>query len=201
MVIELKDSRLITLLKQLLRSVRHERIKKKLNKCGTGCTFGKEFVISMPECIDIGNDVHVGNRCQIRCFANKDTIKVVPNVRIEDNVTITDNCYISCLKGVYIGKGTLLGINVFITDNFHGTGSFEELNIPPNERALSSKGSVVIGKNVWIGRNVCVMPGVTIGDGAVIGANAVVTGDIPENAVAVGLPARVIRVIKKEEVR
>jgi acetyltransferase-like isoleucine patch superfamily enzyme len=45
---------------------------------------------------------------------------------------------------------------------------------------------------VWIGRSVAVLPGVTIGDNAVIGANAVVTHDIPDFAVAVGVPARAI---------
>ena len=54
---------------------------------------------------------------------------------------------------------------------------------------------MVIGNNVWIGRNVCIMPGVTIGDGAVIGANAVVTHDIPAYSVAVGVPAKVIKMI------
>ena len=45
-----------------------------------------------------------------------------------------------------------------------------------------------------MGRNVCVMPNVVIGDGAVIGANAVVTKNIPAYAIAVGNPAKVIKV-------
>ena len=55
---------------------------------------------------------------------------------------------------------------------------------------------IIIGKNVWIGSNATIAPGVTIGDNAVIGAGAVVTKDIPENAVAVGVPAKVIKYIK-----
>ena len=51
----------------------------------------------------------------------------------------------------------------------------------------------VIGHDVWIGHGAVVLPGVRIGDGAVIGAGAVVSRDIPEYAVAVGVPARVIR--------
>jgi acetyltransferase-like isoleucine patch superfamily enzyme len=52
---------------------------------------------------------------------------------------------------------------------------------------------VEIGNDVWIGCNVVVMPGVKIGDGAIVGSSAVVTKDIPPFAIAVGVPAHVIR--------
>ena len=51
----------------------------------------------------------------------------------------------------------------------------------------------VIGHDVWIGHGAIIMPGVTIGTGAIIGSGAVVTKDIPPYAVAVGVPARVIK--------
>ena len=54
---------------------------------------------------------------------------------------------------------------------------------------------IVIGNNTWLGGNVTVLPGVTIGNNVVIGAGAVVTRDIPDNVVAVGNPARVLRKI------
>jgi acetyltransferase-like isoleucine patch superfamily enzyme len=50
-----------------------------------------------------------------------------------------------------------------------------------------------VGNDVWVGTGVVIMPGVTIGDGAVIGASSVVTKDIPAYAIAVGAPAKVIR--------
>lgn len=50
-----------------------------------------------------------------------------------------------------------------------------------------------IGNDVWLGANVVVMQGVKIGNGAVVGANAVVTKDIPPYAIAVGIPAKVIK--------
>ena len=52
---------------------------------------------------------------------------------------------------------------------------------------------VTIGDNVWLGAGTIVLPGVSIGDNTVVGAGAVVSRDLPDNCVAVGSPARVIR--------
>ena len=59
---------------------------------------------------------------------------------------------------------------------------------------------VNIGNNVWLGGNVVVLPGVTIGDNVVVGAGSVVTKDIPNNVLAAGNPAKVIRKIEDSEV-
>lgn len=52
---------------------------------------------------------------------------------------------------------------------------------------------VKIGSDVWIGRNVIITNGACIGNGAIIGAGAIVTHDIPDYAVAVGVPARIMK--------
>jgi acetyltransferase-like isoleucine patch superfamily enzyme len=61
------------------------------------------------------------------------------------------------------------------------------------ELAGFSRGDVNIGSDVWIGSHTIILPGVTIGHGAVIGAGAVVPRSVPDYAVAVGNPARVVR--------
>jgi len=53
---------------------------------------------------------------------------------------------------------------------------------------------VRIGRGAWLGQNVVVMPGVTIGELAVVGANSVVTRDVPPRTIAVGVPARPVKV-------
>ena len=58
---------------------------------------------------------------------------------------------------------------------------------------------IKIGNDVWIGVNVTILPGVTIGENAVVGAGAVVTKDVPDNAVVVGNPARVIRYLDADK--
>ena len=58
---------------------------------------------------------------------------------------------------------------------------------------------VYIGKGCQLGLNVTIMPGVHIGEGAIIGTGAVVTKDVPAWSVAVGFPAKVIRVLQERE--
>lgn len=58
-------------------------------------------------------------------------------------------------------------------------------------RAIGGGVAPTIGKNVTICAGAKVLGGVTVGDGAVIGANAVVLSDVPANALAVGVPAKI----------
>jgi phosphonate metabolism protein (transferase hexapeptide repeat family) len=52
---------------------------------------------------------------------------------------------------------------------------------------------VTIGNDVWIGHGAIVLPGRSIGNGAVVGAGAVVTRNVPPYMIAVGNPARLLR--------
>ena len=65
---------------------------------------------------------------------------------------------------------------------------------------IKVRGDIVIGSDVWIGHGVTILSGTTIGVGAVIGAGAVVRGDIPPYAIAVGVPAKVIKKRFDEEI-
>ena len=63
------------------------------------------------------------------------------------------------------------------------------------DRSLKLRGHVriVLGDNVWLGTGAKVLDGVRIGSDVVVGANAVVNADLPDGAVAAGVPARVLR--------
>ena len=60
---------------------------------------------------------------------------------------------------------------------------------------------IVVGNNVFIGSNTTILPGITIGNNVVIGASSVVTKNIPDNVVAAGIPARIIRSLQEYEER
>lgn len=142
--------------------------------------------------VRFGEGLTTGVGLRIDAFPEADEVVV----HIGAGVQVNDYVHIAAVRGVFIGEDTLIASKVFITDHNHGDfrGSEPE-NAPtvaPVLRPLMSN-PVHIGRRVWIGEHVCIMPGVRIGDGAVIGAGAVVTKDIPENCVAVGAPARVIR--------
>ena len=87
-----------------------------------------------------------------------------------------------------------LGNNVHITDGCkfitHDGGTLLYRNQIPD---LEVTKPITVGNDVYFGNNVIVLPGVNIGNNVVIGAGAVVTRDIPDNSVAVGVPARVIK--------
>lgn len=180
-------------LRRLKNRIRVNAVLNEVNH-GSNCIIGDESTILGAHCINIGDNFCAGNRFIIEAWEKYrgESIGTSPIITIGDNVSLMDDCQISCMNKVVIGNGVLIGKNVFITDNFHGQGTLEEMEIPPIERKLYSKGAVVIGDNVWIGRNVCVMPGVSIGKGSIIGANAVVTHDVPDYSVAVGAPAKII---------
>ena len=57
---------------------------------------------------------------------------------------------------------------------------------------LQTKRSIIVNDDVWLGHGAVVLEGVQIGKGAVIGSGTVVNRDIPDNAIAVGIPARII---------
>ena len=87
-----------------------------------------------------------------------------------------------------------IGDNVHITDGVkfitHDGGTLLYRNRVPD---LEITKPITLGDDVYIGNNVLLMPGVTVGNNVVIGAGAIVTKDIPDNSVAVGVPAKVIK--------
>ena len=117
------------------------------------------------------------------------------SITIGNHCSIGEYNHITACNKITIGNGLLTGRYVIISDNSHGELSEDESEIIPVKRNLKSKGEVVIGNNVWLGDKVAVLSGVRIGNNVIVAANAVVTKDIPDNCVAAGVPAKIIKKI------
>ncbi|MDE7290185.1 MAG: sugar O-acetyltransferase, partial [Oscillospiraceae bacterium] len=112
------------------------------------------------------------------------------NIHVGKNVFINAGCCFQDQGGITIGDDVLIGHQVVLATLNH--------DLDPDNRQSMIPKPIVIGNNVWIGSHATILGGVTIGDNAVIAAGAVVTKDVPENTVAGGVPAKIIKKIETE---
>ncbi len=108
-------------------------------------------------------------------------------LEIGEAAYINYGCSISASKLVQIGPACSLGTYCILMDN-----DFHHLE-PERRNERPEWASIILGENGWLGARVIVLRGVTMGAVSVIGAGSVVTQDIPPRALAVGVPAKVIR--------
>ncbi|MGQ5708758.1 sugar O-acetyltransferase [Lactobacillus sp. PSON] len=112
------------------------------------------------------------------------------------NLTILDTC------PVKIGNNVMFGPNVTLATPLHPL-----LPEQRNDRILADGtvghyeygAPITIGDNCWFASNVTVCVGVEIGNNCVIGAGAVVTHNIPDNSLALGVPAKVVRQLSESD--
>jgi acetyltransferase-like isoleucine patch superfamily enzyme len=116
-------------------------------------------------------------------------LKNPQKLELGNHVTIQPMTYIEASGGVKIGSDTSIAHGVSIMSETHNTDDRDELF---KNQGMTYK-PVVIGEDTWIGAKVTIMAGVTIGNKAIVGANSVVTKDVPDYAVVVGAPARIIK--------
>lgn len=125
-------------------------------------------------------------------------LKIGKNIRIgpyfqtinglESNISIGDYTDIGYFNKFYsfnkiiIGKFNMFAANIEITNGGHNVNTFEPYSTP-----------TVIGNGCWIGHGVRIIKGVTIGNNVIIGGGSVVVDNIPDNAIVVGVPAKVIK--------
>lgn len=135
----------------------------------------------------VGRFAWIGHGTKIRCHEGE--------VEIGAKTVMGQECTISSYRSVRIGPECVIADRAMFIDFDHVVVDPE---IPVRHQGLYMR-PVRVGANVWVGYNAQVLRGVTIGDNAIIGSNAVVTRDIPANAVAVGSPARVVRMRPRPE--
>lgn len=159
---------------------------------GAFAAFGRRSVLQLPVRLNgvariaIGSDVFVGAGSWLQVL-DEATVDVA--LTIGDGTSIAGACVISAAESVRLGEKVLLARNVYIADHRH---AFDDTMEAVLDQGVEQVAPVEIGDGAWLGQNVVVGPGVRIGSGAVVGANSVVLADVPDYAVAVGAPARVL---------
>lgn len=143
---------------------------------------GRDFLLRDTSLIrvDKPGSVRLGKGAHIEKGAR---IVVTSSLYVGDNVYVGKNSTIVAMAPVTIERGVLIGENVSIHSEDHG---------PPGARSIYSVAPIYIGADSWIAAGVVILKGVTIGSRTTIGANAVVTKDVPSDALAYGVPAKVV---------
>ncbi len=144
---------------------------------------------------------HFGTDAELRTHA---FVSGCSNISIGDRVIIRPNSIFFTKSfdhknrqgSITIEDDVLLGPAIHIFTNRH---RFTGLDKPIIDQGSEKSKDVVIKKGAWVGAGSTILPGVTIGKYAVVGAGSVVTKDIPDQTLAVGVPARVIRDLKNPE--
>lgn len=133
----------------------------------------------------------VGNKCRINSpVIMQNALSGYEKLSIGDNCHIGKDVLLDLANKITISNNVTISMRCSIITHFDVGDSSLRLNGFPRK-----DGDVLIKDNVYLGCGVTVLHGVTIGENSLIGAGAIVTGDIPPNSIAVGIPAKVIRMI------
>lgn len=147
--------------------------------------------------VRVGNCTHIYNST-LGDHTHFGNFNEIHDTSFGDYTYTSDNTRVTLAK---IGKFSSISWNVSINASNHDYTRvtqheilyMTEYSYTPEPFYNPVNKKVLIGNDVWIGANAVIMPGVKIGDGAIVGSSAVVTKDIPDYAIAVGVPARVIK--------
>jgi acetyltransferase-like isoleucine patch superfamily enzyme len=133
--------------------------------------------------VRIGDGAHIHRDCIIETGQGG-------GVRIGADTHVQPRCQLSAYVGaIEIGSGVQIAPNCGFYPYNHGM----EWGRPIKGQPLISNGPIVVEDDAWLGFGVVVLENVRIGEGAVVGAGSVVARSVPPGAVAVGQPARVVR--------
>jgi len=178
--------------------------------CGKGVMFGSRLTLRHPHRIRLGQRVVLSEGCVLDARTPESDCAIV----LGDDVMLANDVLLSCKGGrIELGSHTGLGPRTVVqsttgnpvtigSDVFVGAMSYvtgggnyhvERLDVPMWRQGMKEMGGTSLGDDVWLGAHVSVLGGVTIGSGSIVAAGAVVSKSLPERAVAMGVPARVVR--------
>jgi acetyltransferase-like isoleucine patch superfamily enzyme len=186
--------------------LRKKAFRYLFKEVGKGLIIGRNVVIRHPRNIRLGDNVTIDDNVLVdgRGAADGDVVmenEAIVNrncmiqakggpIRIGRRTTIGSNSVIVSTAGVELGASIMTAGNCYLSA---GAYHVDQGAGPIMDQGAYSSGPIVVGDGAWLGTGAIVLDGVTIGQGAVIGAGAVVNRNVPANAIAVGVPARIVR--------
>jgi bifunctional UDP-N-acetylglucosamine pyrophosphorylase/glucosamine-1-phosphate N-acetyltransferase len=159
-------------------------------RVGEGCLIGPNTIVS---------DTAIGDRCQIEC-------SVLESATVEDEVSIGPFAHLR--RGAHLARGVHMGNFGEVKNSYLGPGAKmghfsylgdatlgADVNVGAGAITCNFDGTrkqrTEIGEGAFIGSDTMLVAPVTVGAGARTGAGSVVTRDVPDGALAVGVPARI----------
>jgi acetyltransferase-like isoleucine patch superfamily enzyme len=176
-----------------------------LGRVGRNVVFGANVTLRHPHKIAIGDDVVIDDQCCLDAkgtdnrgiaighgvFVGRNTILSCKNgdIVLGDRANVGFNCEIFSASTVRVGRDVLMAAYTYLVGGDH---LYDRTDVPVLQQGRTARG-IDVGDGAWLGTHVVVTDGATVGRDAIIGAGAVVVGAIPEFAIAVGTPAKVVR--------
>jgi acetyltransferase-like isoleucine patch superfamily enzyme len=167
-------------------------LRPQFEHLGKGCTFMKPWHVEV-----FGGPVSLGDHATVIAAPDLKVRLTVwsdlrggGRIRIGDCALLCPGVRISAARAIDIADSCMLAHGVFITDaDWHG--------IYDRSEAIGKTAPVSIARNVWIGDSAIVCKGVRIGENSIIAAGSVVVKEVPENVIAGGNPATVLKGLDK----
>ena len=135
--------------------------------------------------ITLGDGVFVGRNTTIYC-KNGD-------ISLAANASLSANVIVFSSNDLAIGEGTMVGSFSYLLSG----GEYDYASPVPfcRQSGMETKGPLVVGRDCWLGAHVTVLDAASVGDRAVVAAGAVVTAPIPARSLAMGVPAKVRKML------
>ena len=166
--------------------------KKNVETMARDAQICQKFNLALPlteEYFSLMKELFYGQIGENSVVNNQLTVVLPKNVKIGSGVTVMNGALMMAAGGITIEDKVMIAANVQLISNNHD----------PYEREVLTCKPILIKYGAWVGAGATILPGVTVGKYAIVGANSVVNKDIPDYAVAVGSPAKVIKYLDKEK--
>jgi acetyltransferase-like isoleucine patch superfamily enzyme len=156
-------------------------------------SFGAGTIVHRPGTVFGAHQIAIGSHSLILggCYLSVETpawTQPAPVLRIGARVGIRPYCMISASESITIEDDVIIGAFTSLIDSDH-TFAEGRPNVMHNSVATSP---IRVGRGTWLAERVAVLRGASIGRCCIVGANSVVRGELPDYAIAVGAPAKVV---------